>query len=77
MPKTDKVRIQSWLTEQDGSRRFGWVEVTVTEALRKGEKYGRCVECDQPVTVFEASTDFAAHPEHKKRNPNCSLSDVR
>jgi hypothetical protein len=77
MPKTDKVKIQGWHTGEDGQRHFGWVEVNITEALRKGEKRGRCIECDQPVIVFEASVEFAAHPEHRKRNPKCSLSDTR
>ncbi len=77
MPKTDRVKIQSWQAGEDGQRYFGWVEVNVLEALRKGEKYGRCIECGQPVTVFEASPEFAAHPEHRKRNLNCSLSDRR
>lgn len=77
MPKTDRVKIQSWQTGANGQRHFGWVEVSVNDALLKGEKRGRCIECGEPVTVFEASTEFAAHPEHRKRNPNCSLSDIR
>jgi hypothetical protein len=35
----------------------------------------RCVECGKPVRPFSASADSAAHFEHFKRNPNCSLSD--
>jgi hypothetical protein len=77
MPKSDRVKIQSWQTDASGKRHFGWTEVDVSDALRKGEKHGRCIECDEPVTVFEASDGSAAHPEHRKRNPSCSLSDRR
>jgi len=77
MPLTDRVLIQGWKEDAEGKRTFDWIEVGVTDALRKGEKRGRCVECNEPVTVFEASESFAAHPEHRKRNPKCSLSDVR
>lgn len=77
MAKTDRVKIQQWQTGTDGKRTFGWLEVSVTDALVRGEKYGRCIECDAPVTVFEPSAESAAHPEHKKRNPACSLSDTR
>jgi formylmethanofuran dehydrogenase subunit E len=74
MRLTNRVLIQGWKTDADGKRIFHWIEVDVIEALRKSEKHGRCIECNEP---FEGSELFAADPEHRKRNPKCSLSDVR
>jgi hypothetical protein len=76
MPLTDRVEIQAWTTNASGERAFGLQEVDVIVALRKGEKKGRCIECKQSVTVHESSAKQAAHPEHYRRNPSCSLSDV-
>jgi hypothetical protein len=77
MARTDRVKIQSWHRNSLDERVFGWHEVTVVTALQLGEKRGRCVECDNPVKIFNTGKNGeAAHPEHYNRNPACSLSDV-
>jgi hypothetical protein len=55
---------------------YRWLVIDVDEALRtSGAK--RCVECRQTVKPHKASDKgVAAHFEHLKRNPNCSLSEV-
>jgi hypothetical protein len=54
-----------------------WVTITVKEALRT-EEVCRCVECKMPVRPHHASADgMAAHFEHRRRNPACSLSHPR
>jgi hypothetical protein len=47
------------------------------EARRLGRPFPdwRCVECGRPVRPHRGSPYGAAHFEHLKRNPNCSLSD--
>jgi hypothetical protein len=56
---------------------FDWQEVQVSYALEKGEKKGRCVECNQPVKTFKMGKNGeTAHPELYDRTPLCSLSDV-
>jgi len=62
------------------------IRVLIDDALRlrdNARKTGqpvpdwRCVECRRPVRPYKASPYGAAHFEHWKRNPNCSLSDQR
>jgi hypothetical protein len=78
MARTDRVKIQSWHRNSLDERVFGWHEVNVATALQLGEKKGRCVECDNSVTIFNTGKNGeAAHPEHYRRNPACSLSDVK
>jgi len=55
MPLTDRVEIHTWHENSLGQRVFGWAEVAVIHALRKGETKGRCIECKMPVTVHKAS----------------------
>jgi hypothetical protein len=77
MSMTDRVKIQSWHRNDLNERVFGWQEVDVTTALQLGENRGRCIECDNPVKIFKPGKNGeAAHPEHFRRNPACSLSDV-
>jgi hypothetical protein len=77
MARTDRVKIQSWHRNSLNERVFGWHEVNVADALHLGEKKGRCVECDNPVKIFNTGKNGeAAHPEHYSLNPACSLSDV-
>jgi hypothetical protein len=52
-----------------------WTILQVAEALDRNERHGRCVECKESVRVHRASNNgMAAHVEHLKRNPLCSLS---
>jgi hypothetical protein len=54
----------------------GWQTLTVIEAIEGNERRGRCVEYKEPVRVHRAGRNgMAAHAEHLKRNPQCSLSD--
>ena len=77
MARTDRVKIQTWHLNSQNQRVYDWEEVNVVVALRLGEKKGRCIECDNPVKIFNVGKNGeAAHPEHYKRNPACSLSDV-
>ena len=55
-----------------------WRVMTVEDALATNERDGRCIECKMPVRAHRAATNgMAAHFEHLKRNPRCSLSDDR
>jgi hypothetical protein len=56
-----------------------WKRISVDEGLARNELRGRCIECNQPVRIHRpaANGQFAAHVEHLKRNPGCSLSDQR
>jgi hypothetical protein len=77
MARTDRVKIQNWHRNGLNERVFGWQELDVNDALKLGEKKGRCIECDNPVKIFNVGKNGeAAHPEHFSRNPACSLSDV-
>lgn len=58
------------------------LEVSVADAItlrelevKKDLLKFRCVECGKAVRPFRASDDAAAHFEHVKRNPACTLSD--
>ena len=54
----------------------GWQTLMIIDAIERNERRGRCVECKEPVRVHRAGrTGMAAHAEHLKRNPDCSLSD--
>jgi len=54
----------------------GWQTLTVADAIERNERRGRCVECKNPVRVHRTGRNgMAAHAEHLKRNPECSLSD--
>jgi hypothetical protein len=62
----------------------GWKPISITEALAMRTKSGRdqshkrCIECHQRVQAHAKSVNgMAAHFEHKKKNPDCSLSDRR
>ena len=71
------MKIQSWHKNTSNERVFAWHEVSVDDALILGEKKGKCVECDNPVKIFNTGKNGeAAHPEHYRRNAACSLSDV-
>lgn len=75
MPRADKVKMQGWVASNSG-RHFGWMVVSIEDALKSGEHQFRCVECDQPVRLHQdRKGKMASHPEHRKRNPQCSLSD--
>jgi formylmethanofuran dehydrogenase subunit E len=76
MALAEDVLIHTWHNDEKGNRAFGWTRVNVKDALRKREKQGRCIECNEPVVIHEESVNGAAHPEHRKRNIACSLSDV-
>lgn len=61
-------------------------EVDVSEALadrehadlRRTARFDcRCLECGEPVRPHKAGSHGSAHFEHARRNPACSLSDVR
>ncbi|MBL8136207.1 MAG: hypothetical protein JNL48_06270, partial [Acidobacteria bacterium] len=55
-----------------------WKRISITEALERHERNGRCVECHRPVRAHRlASNGMAAHFEHLTRNPECSYSDRR
>lgn len=57
-------------------RPSGWQTLSVGEAIESNERHGRCVECKEPARVHrEGRNGMAAHVEHLKRNPRCSLSD--
>jgi hypothetical protein len=59
-------------------RQIGWRVMTIDEALLTREKAGRCIECHEPVQAHKTgTTGQAAHFEHKKSNPRCSLSGGR
>ena len=57
--------------------------ITIDEALerRREQKGGDyfCLNCGHPVIPFREASNgaFAAHFEHKKKNPNCPLSYTR
>jgi len=55
-----------------------WKLISVSEALDRNERNGRCVECKMPVRAHRlANNGMAAHFEHLTRNPSCSFSDKR
>jgi len=54
----------------------GWQTLSVKEALERNERRGRCAECKEPARVHrQGRNGMAAHVEHLKRNPQCTLSD--
>jgi hypothetical protein len=62
--------------------RNGRRRVTVMEALSLHDQERRkllCIECRHPVKPHSAARNIAqaAHFEHFKRNPKCSLSDKK
>src|SRR5437762_5437251 len=53
----------------------GWKIISISEALERAERSGRCVECNMPVRAHrKANNGMAAHFEHLARNASCSLS---
>ena len=56
----------------------GWTPMNVEAYLTLQESGGRCIECHAPVRAHKLSVNgMAAHFEHLKSNPSCSLSDRR
>ena len=55
-------------------RADGWVSRTISEALERNKRNGRCVECKMPVRAHrKANNGMAAHFEHLAKSPHCSL----
>jgi hypothetical protein len=75
MPLTDKVEVFTRKRE-NSSKPWDWVEMSVEDATKSGEDQFRCVECHQKIRLHQDRVGkVGAHPEHLKRNPQCSLSD--
>jgi hypothetical protein len=62
----------------------GWKPITITDVLamrikgRRDQSDKRCIECHQPAWAHvKSASGMAAHFEHQKKNPGCSLSDQR
>jgi hypothetical protein len=56
----------------------GWKTITVDDYLTLRETGGRCLECKEPIRAHKRSVNgMAAHFEHLKSNPSCSLGDRR
>jgi hypothetical protein len=56
----------------------GWRSIGVDDYLTLRETGGRCLECKEPIRAHKRSVNgMAAHFEHRRRNPKCSLSDGR
>jgi hypothetical protein len=76
MPELNRVKILSWTDGADG-RRFGWITVTVAEAIKSSEKYFRCAACDGPVKLVRRKSEEAGgHPEHLKIGVRCGTLSV-
>ncbi len=57
---------------QDGK----WTVIDVKTALDGGMRYGRCIECLQPVRAYLPSRgNHAVYVIHTTHNPVCSLSE--
>jgi hypothetical protein len=51
-----------------------WKIISVSEALERNERNGRCVECKLPVRAHrKANNGMAAHFEHLAKSAHCSL----
>ena len=50
--------------------------ITIDEALEQRDRGYLCPECREPIRPHSESYNkkYGAHFEHKKRNPDCSLS---
>jgi hypothetical protein len=58
-----------------GEATDGWRVMTIDEAVLTREQQGRCIECHEPLRAHKTgTTGQAAHFEHLKSNPRCSLS---
>jgi hypothetical protein len=56
----------------------GWKQITAHEAAVLRPRNKRCIECHKPVRAHKLSNNgMAAHFEHLRKNPSCSLSDHR
>lgn len=67
------VKIDRAILIEDGKE----IIISIFEALEQRGRAYLCPECKQRVRPFKESHDnkIPAHFEHKKRNPDCSLSD--
>jgi hypothetical protein len=67
MPKSTTLEVKRGKT---------WVRLSVNDAIARNERHGRCVECHKRARAHECSRGGgqAAHIEHFKANPKCSLS---
>ena len=56
----------------------GWKSITVEDYLTLRETGGLCLECKEPIGAHKRiNNGMAAHFEHLKSNPSCSLADRR
>ena len=56
----------------------GWRRLSIDEAVALRPQNKRCIECHKPVRAHKRSINgMAAHFEHLRENPTCSLSDHR
>ncbi len=54
----------------------GWYLCEIEEALRRGERHGRCPECQGPVQAYQGSGDGTdAHFAHSRANARCALNE--
>ncbi len=76
MPRANRVQVFTKVKDGSSSKPVDWVEMSIDDALMSGEHQFRCIECNQKVKLHQDRVGkMASHPEHIKRNPNCSLSD--
>jgi uncharacterized protein with PIN domain len=67
-----------WTDKETGERKREWVLTEVWKAKQRQDVRVRCKECRAPVKLMSAGPGGvpAAHAEHYKRFPGCSLSDA-
>lgn len=77
--KVYEVEAKTYSTDkQTGKRKREWVLMEAWKAKQRQDVTVRCKECHAPVKLMSAGPGGvpAAHAEHYKRFPGCSLSDA-